>query len=201
MNKFMDAQYFFQGAGDVVPLNIWVPKDTIAEVKALHDDTSAQAMSRVSNDHAGTKSGIDLKEVPTQWGIPESAGTCGSLKYMKGEMLYPHRDKWRNVQENGELKGNGGNGLRLISFLNKTNPTEFHFVHDGKITVLEPGRWYAVNTQKVHYGFSFVDDVYHIGCELKFNDDDREATSKFLLNAMEFQQPFDDRKGVDCKRN
>jgi hypothetical protein len=201
MQEYMDANWFFQGAGDIVPLNVWVSEDTIAEVEALHNDTSAQAMSRVSNDHAGTKSGIDLKEVPTQWGIPESAGTCGSLKYMKGEMLYPHRDKWGMVRADGSFKESVvGNGVRLINFLNHTPSTEFNFIYDGKIFSPEPRRWYAINTQRVHYGYSFVDNVYHIGCELRF-DQDRKATSEFLLKNMAYGQPFDDRKGVDCKRN
>jgi hypothetical protein len=203
--KFMDAQYFFQGAGDIVPLNIWMPENALAEVKALHTDKEAHAMSRNESDtddhNSYKKGGIDLKEVPSNWGIPTHAGTVGSLAYDKGDFLFPHRDKWHNVQENGELRGNGGNGVRLICFLNKTSPTEFHFVVDGKITVLEPGRWYAVNTQRVHYGFSFVDDVYHVGCELKFNEENRQETSKFLLTALEFNQPFNDRKGVDCTRN
>ena len=202
----MDANWFFQGAGDIVPLNVWVPENTIDQVKDMHADKTMHAMSRnegEDNDHSSDKSsGIDLKHVPNEWGIPAHAETCGSLWYSKGDYLYPHRDKWGMVKPDGTFKkGYERNGVRLFNFLNKTRPTEFHFVYDGEITVLEQRRWYAVNTQRTHYGFSFEDDVYHLGCELRFDEDVCSATSNFLLSSMEYQQPFNDRKGVDCTRN
>ena len=210
----MDANWFFQGAGDLVPLNVWVPEHTIDQARELHNKQSIDGRTEVikmsrneqsTDDHNSNKyGGIDLKQdcIPNEWGIPPTAKTAGSLTYNTGDYLYPHRDKWGMVNPDGTFKARKSrNGVRLFNFLNKTSPTEFHFVYDGKITVLEERRWYAVNTQRVHYGFSFVDEVFHLGCELRFDDDVVSASSNFLLSNMEYQQPFHDRKGVDCTRN
>tara|TARA_B110000971_G_C19979998_1_gene486907 strand:+ start:50 stop:661 length:612 start_codon:yes stop_codon:yes gene_type:complete len=202
----IDATHFFQAAGNIVPLNVWAPDDIVSQLKELHNDTSKHAMSRnegETNDHNSSKSsGIDLKEVPANWGIPLHAGTCGSITYNKGDYLSPHRDKWRYLLSDGSFSELAkGNGVRLFNFTNANSTTEFTFIYEGKVVYLEPRRWYAVNTQRVHWGFSFVDGVYHMGCELKFNDTDRAATTKFLLENMEYAQPLADRKGVDCTRN
>jgi hypothetical protein len=201
----IDANHFFQSAGDIVPLDLMAPEDIVDQLKGLHADKTKQEMYRNQNDtddHQSTKAGgIDLKDIPMNWGIPGHAGTCGSIMYNKGDYLYPHRDKWRYLNDDGSFKNGTGNGIRLFNFANHNTETEFTFVYDGKVVNLEPRRWYAINTQRVHWGFSFVDGVYHMGCELKFNDQDRAATTKFLLDNMAFAQPRNDRKGVDCSRN
>ena len=202
----INANHFFQSAGDIVPLNVWAPENAVDQLKELHADKSKQAMYRNesgTDDHESSKAGgIDLIDVPEDWGIPSHAGTCGSIMYNKGDYLYPHRDKWRYLNLDGTYKeGADGNGIRLICFANHNSITDFTFIYEGKVTYLEPRRWYAVNTQRVHWGFSFVDGVYHMGCELKFNEEDRAATTEFLLANMEYGQPINDRKGVDCTRN
>ena len=87
---------------------------------------------------------------------------------------------------------------QLTEFLNSA---EFHFVVDGKIFKPEARRWYAINTRKVHYGFSFVDGVYHLSCALSLDDNLRANTVEWLLDKLPYAHPATDRKGVDCARN
>jgi len=205
--KYIDAHYFFQAAGDIVPLNLWLDESIIPEVDALNADESTHHIRYEANenaggddDHYGQRGGYEYNHVPSNWGLPSNASTVSSLLYNKGDYLFPHRDKWRHLNEDGSFT-NEFNGLRLVNFVNKTSQTDFCFVVDGKIVELEKGRWYAINTQRVHYGFSYADGIYHLGCDLSFAPKHRAQTTKFLLDNMAFPQPFDDRKGVDCMRN
>ena len=207
MREYIDAHYFFEAAGDIVPLNIWVNDDIITEVDNLNKDAGTQELAYEGNefangddDHYGQRGGYQYNHVPESFGLPSNASTVSSLLYNKGDYLYPHRDKWRHLNEDGSFT-NEFNGLRLVNFVNKTSDTEFCFVMEGKIVKLDPRRWYAINTQRVHYGFSFADGIYHLGCDLSFAPKHRATTTKFLLDNMEYGQPIDDRKGVDCMRN
>lgn len=208
--KLVDANYFFKSAGDIIPLNKWLPEDAIAQIDKLNNDPSKILRQRSlneyadgSDDHGGNKGGYEYNHVPAGWGLPDHATTVSSLLYDKGDHLFPHRDKWKifkaSLTEDGMI--GEANGMRLINFVNHTKSTEFHFVVNGQIFTPEPRRWYAVNTQLVHYGFSFVDDVYHVTCDLKFNKGRRMKSIEYLLDNMEYTQDLNDRKGVDCSRN
>jgi hypothetical protein len=206
----VDADYFFAKAGNIIALDQWLPENVIDQIDALNADQSKHLRWREENDnldgnddHAGNKGGVEYNHVPTGWGLPDHASTVSCLTYDKGDMLAPHRDKWkstaRRIDANGYIKPN--NGMRLINFANATKSTEFHFVVDGEIFQPEPRRWYAINTQLVHYGFSFVDNVYHVTADITFKKDHRMESINYLLDNMEYSQDPMDRKGVDCSRN
>mgnify|MGYP001248153309 FL=1 len=193
-----DTTFLFGNLGDVIELNAWVPADIIEQIDALNSDPSKILRSREADDYQGPKEGCEYNHIPEGWDLPDHATTLGSLIYNRGQYLYPHRDKFRKVTPEGIY----GDSFRLINHINHTSSTEFHFVVDGKIFKPEPRRWYAINTRKVHYGFSFVDGVYHLSAALGLEDRRREATVKWLLEKLPFAVDFQaDRKGVDCGRN
>lgn len=199
MIRYLDSHYLFNAAGDIIELNAWVPDDIIEQIDALNADETKWVNSRISDDHSGTKGGYEYNHVPEGWSIPDHTVELGSLLYNKGDFLYPHRDKWRGIKEDGSIHGDS---FRLICHINHTNPREFCFLYEDKVFVPEPKRWYIVNTQKVHYGFSFVDGVYHLSAGLHLNTEEtRTKTTKWLLDVLPFAQPDSDRKGVDCARN
>jgi hypothetical protein len=200
MPQFIDAHYLFTAGSDIIELDAWVPDDIISQIDALNKDPSKHEMSREGLEtYNGSKSGYQYNFVPEGWGLPDHATTLGSLLYNKGDHLFPHRDKWKTVQPDGSL--HAPTSMRLICHINHTNPREFCFLVGDQVVKLEPKRWYAVNTQLVHYGFSFVDGVYHLSCDLHFNEANLEKTTRYLLDVLPFAQPHSDRKGVWCGRN
>ena len=192
-----DTNFLFGAAGDIIELDAWVPENAIEQIDTLNADPSKILRSRVNDDYNGPKAGYEYNVIPESWNIPEHTESLGSLIYDKGDFLAPHRDKWRQVTPDGIT----GDSFRMICHLNHTNSAEFHFVVDGKIFKPEARRWYAINTRKVHYGFSFVDGVYHLSAALSLDDDKREETVKWLLDVLPYSHPAGDRKGVDCSRN
>ena len=192
-----DTNFLFGSAGDIIELDAWVPHNAIEQIDALNADPSKILRSRVSGDYNGPKEGHEYKVIPQDWDLPVHTESLGCLIYNKGDYLAPHRDKWRQVTPEGIT----GDSFRMICHLNHTNSAEFHFVVDGKIFKPEPRRWYAINTRKVHYGFSFVDGVYHLSCALSLDDDLRANTVEWLLDKLPYAHPAADRKGVDCARN
>ena len=197
--SLVDSHYLFQAAGNIIELDAWVPDDIISQIDALNKDPSKLDIVRQGDDELGPKGGFQYNFVPEGWGLPDNATTLGSLIYNKGDFLYPHRDKWRSIKTNGMI---AGDSFRLICHINHTNPKEFCFVVNDKIFVPEPKRWYAINTQRVHYGFSFVDGVYHLSAGLHLNTEEtRTKTTAWLLDVLPFAQPTNDRKGIDCARN
>ena len=197
--SLVDSHYLFQAAGNIIELDAWVPDDIISQIDELNKDPSKLDIVRQGDDELGPKGGFQYNFVPEGWGLPDNATTLGSLIYNKGDFLYPHRDKWRSIKDNGIITGDS---FRLICHINHTNPKEFCFVVNDKIFVPEPKRWYAINTQLVHYGFSFVDNVYHLSCDLRMDSsENRTKTVTWVLDHLPYAQPADDRKGVDCTRN
>jgi hypothetical protein len=199
MAKYIDSNYLFQSAGDFIALNAWLPEDIIDQVDALNQDDSKILRKREGEGYNGPKAlGVEYNFVPEGWGLPANATELGSLLYDRGHYLAPHRDKWRNLNSDGSLTGDG---MRLINFINHTHPTEFTFLLDDEVKTFEPRRWYAVNTRKTHYGFSFVDGVYHMSCGIRFGERHLEETVQWLKQVLPFAQPDDDVKGVICTRN
>jgi len=146
-------------------------------LEEFHKDSANIKNSRDPNE-LGAKIAYEYYKAPDSWELPKNATDVGYLEFNTGSFLYPHRDKWRKLHTNS---------VRCLCFLNYTRPTDYCFVYDNKIEVLEPGRWYAVNTQKVHYGFSFVDGVKHIGMALRFNDNE---SVEWILDKLSFPQPL-----------
>tara|TARA_B100001996_G_C18537259_1_gene545466 strand:+ start:219 stop:794 length:576 start_codon:yes stop_codon:yes gene_type:complete len=175
--KQFDAHYLFQAAGDIIDLNAWAPDNIIQELEEFHKDPANIKNSRDPNE-LGAKIAYEYHKAPDSWELPKNTTDVGYLEYNTGSFLYPHRDKWRKLHTNS---------VRCLCFLNYTRPTDYCFVYDNKIEVLEPGRWYAVNTQKVHYGFSFVDGVKHIGMALRFDDNE---SVEWILDKLSFPQPI-----------
>ena len=194
-----DTNFLFCSAGDIIELDAWVPDNAIEQIDALNADPSKIFRSRELGltDYEGPKEGYEYNVIPEGWDLPAHANTLGCLIYNKGDFLAPHRDKWRQVTSEGVT----GDSFRLICHLNHTDSTKFHFVFDNKIFKPEPRRWYAFNSRKVHYGFSFVDGVYHLSAALSLNDNLRANTVKWLLEKLPFFQPANDIKGVACGRN
>jgi hypothetical protein len=198
-DRLFTSEWLFQAGGDVIALDAWVPSDIIAQIDALNQDESKHLRSRnYAGHYGGNKGGVEYNFVPEGWGLPDHTTTLGSLLYDRGDMLQPHRDKWKSLTPNGTILGDS---FRMICHINHTNPTEFTFIVDDKIVSLEPGRWYAINTRRVHYGFSFVDGVYHLSCDLKLEGENLEKSVSWLLDVLPYAQKREDRKGIWCSRN
>ena len=174
----LNSHYLFQAAGDIIELNAWAPENAIEECDHLHSIGKNIKTSRDPKD-LGYKIAYEYYSAPDSWDMPKNTKDAGYLEYNQGSFLYPHRDKWRKLNTNS---------LRLLCFLNNTRPTEFCFVYDKEIITFEPRRWYVVNTQKLHYGFSFVDGVKHIGVALTLTN---ETHADWLLNKLTYPQPLE----------
>lgn len=194
------SHYLFGAAGNVIPLNAWVPENVIEQIDELNADPSKVEIYRNGDEYQyeGTKRGAQYNFVPEEWQIPDHVGTLSSLIYDRGDHLYPHRDKWRGVKPTGEIKYDG---FRMICHINNTDPTEFCFVVDGNIIKPDPRRWYIINTQLVHYGFSFADNTYHLTCDLSLQPEEKEKTVSWILDVLPWAQDRKDNKGVHCTRN
>lgn len=195
-----NTHYLFAAAGNIIPMNAWVPENVIDQIEEYNADPSKVQYYRKGNeyDYAGEKTGVQYNFVPEDWGIPDHVDTLSTLMYNKGSHLYPHRDKWRGLKEDGTVKRDG---FRMICHINKTDPKEFCFVVDDKIFKPEPRRWYIVNTQLVHYGFSFEDDVYHLTCGMTLTGPDRQKSIEWIMDNLPYAQDTLDNKGVICTRN
>ena len=199
VDRIFTSEWFFNAAGDVVELNAWVPEDIIEQIDALNADPSKLKRDRTyQGEYGGNKHGFEYNHVPEGWGLPEHTTTLGYLGYDRGGMLQPHRDKWKSLGSDGRIMGDS---FRMICHINYTNSKDFTFIVDDKIVQLEPRRWYAVNTRKVHYGFSFVDGVYHLSCDLKLEGANLGKTVSWLQSVLPYGQNRQDRKGVWCSRN
>jgi hypothetical protein len=202
MNDFITQQFssynLFQAAGDVVELNAWVHDDIIDQIKQLNEDPTKIKQHRIKDSKDGPENGYWYNNVPDGWGLPQNARTVGCLLYDAGNYIHPHRDKRKSVQPNGEITGDS---FRLVNYVNHTNPSECCFILDNKIIRFEPKRWYAINTQKLHQGMSFVDNVVHLSAALHFDRNCREETTSWLLDSIPFAAGAqDDVKGVACER-
>jgi len=175
MHKF-DSHHFFTALGHCMPLDHWLSKEAGMELDALNNDANMVEEKREMGSDDTGKMMIHYKSAPTKWDFGDlKTSEAGYIEYNRGHFISPHRDKLRNVTEPNQ-------SIRLMCFLNHTHPEENCFVYDGQITQFEPCRWYMVNTQRMHYGFSFVDGVKHLGITLKLTDDAYEATTKWILD-------------------
>lgn len=210
----LTTAWMFQSLGDVIELDAWVPENVIEQIQELNANPANIYKQRPSREEQlanplmeGPKAGWEYNFTPEGWNLPQSAAEVGALHYMAGDYLYPHRDKMRALQPNGEIIADS---FRMICQVNHTNTNEFVFMYDGQPLKMEARRWYAVNTRKVHSSFSFVDDVYqlsagvHLG-DCRFNGQSAEEnlafTTQYLMEKLPFFQPSWNTKGVSCERN
>lgn len=200
MTKYIDSNWLFSAAGNFIALDAWLPENIIEQVETLNEDESKILRQRKGEDYYNgpKKSGVEYNFVPEGWGLPENTLELGCIQYDKGNYLAPHRDKWRPLKDDGSLQGDA---IRLISCINGTHPTEFTYLLNDEVVVFEPRRWYAVNTRMVHYGFSFVDNVYHMSCGIPFGQHHLPVTVPWLKSVLPFAQDENDVKGVICGRN
>ncbi len=78
-----------------------------------------------------------------------SVGRCHFLKLDSGGFFPPHRDNGPTIPSQT---------FRVIVPLGNTSPKEWHWIQEGKLTRLDTGKAYAINTTKEHSVFSFVDN-------------------------------------------
>jgi len=210
----LTTSWLFQSLGDIIELDAWVPENVISQIEELNQNPANIFKQRPSREEQlanpkmeGPKAGWEYNFTPEGWDLPESAAEVGALQYNAGDYLFPHRDKMRASQPNGDIIADS---FRMICHVNHTNVNDFVFMYDGQPVKFEPRRWYAVNTRKVHSGFSFVDNVWHLSAGVhlshcKFNGQTAEEnlafTTQYLMEKIPFFQPNWNTKGVACERN
>lgn len=169
-----DSHHFFTALGHCFPLDHWITKEAYEELSVLNADP--EKLIDVRDPDETGKQMVHYAETPASWGFGDlNTSEAGYIAYNRGSWISPHRDKLRNVTDPNR-------SIRLMCFLNHTHPEENCFVFDGQITHFEPGRWYLVNTQRMHYGFSFVDGVEHLGVTLRLHEDSYVATTQWILD-------------------
>ena len=221
--QLLSSLWLFQSGGDIIELDAWLPEDVIEQAIELNKNPALIKRQRVEKDNQtgrgnastkagsenGPKGGFEYNFVPEGWGLPSNATTPSCLMYDCGDYLFPHRDKWKSLKSDGRILGDS---LRLMNFANGNNHNEFTFIHDGKVVTLEPRRWYAVNTRKIHSGVSFMDNVWHFAADIHLNSmgpaeygrtqqENLEISTNWLLKVLPFAQSPADTKGVSCTRN
>lgn len=159
---------FFTLYGHLVPLNIYSKTEA-----PRHDLTIKDRQDSL----VGAKTMYMYSTAPSSWNIPDTI-TYHKPTYIlmnQGSFFLPHRDKFGKNAMNVDI--------RLLCFTNNTHPHEYTYVVDDKIVRFEPGRWYAMNTNLVHYGFCFKDNTVHYACDLQLSD---ENTRKWLIKQVEY---------------
>jgi aspartyl/asparaginyl beta-hydroxylase (cupin superfamily) len=158
---------FFVSFGNIVPLNLW------SKISIISEDNILRGRHEESIGH---KIMYELKENPIEWNIPNNISYYKPtyIQMNKGSYFLPHRDKFKDMNNNH---------IRLLCFMNNTNPYDYTFVIDNQIMKFEEKRWYAINTSLVHYGFCFKNETVHYACDIIL---DNEQTCQWLVDRVEF---------------
>lgn len=96
-------------------------------------------------------------------------GRCRFVKFKPGGHFPPHRDGSVNFQI--------PDYFRILVPLANTGADDFHFVHDGRVVALEPGRPYLFNALKTHSVVSFADDAMTLALSVSL---DQEMVAKAI---------------------
>lgn len=159
---------FFTLYGNLVPLNIYAPTEGVHKnliKRSREEDTVGNKIMHVYNT------------APDTWNIPNDI-TYHKPTYIcmnQGSFFLPHRDKFALNRMNTDI--------RMLCFTNNTHPHEYTYIVDDKITNFQAERWYATNTNLVHYGFCFKDNTIHYACDLKLTN---EQTCNWLISQVEY---------------
>jgi hypothetical protein len=126
--------------------------DSLLEYNKLNNTKYTETDFKVKTDIVDQIS--NLQELFTV--LSPDLGRCHFLKLNAGGFFPPHRDNGSSVPSQS---------FRIIVPLGNTYKSEWHWVHEGKLLNLIPGKTYCINTTKEHSVFSFKDNC----CMLVFN--------------------------------
>lgn len=93
----------------------------------------------------------------------ENLGRCRFVKFKSGGHFPPHRD--------GSVSFQVPDYFRILVPLANTAADDFHFVHDGRLIALEPGRPYLFNALKTHSVVSYSDDAMTLALSVALNQE------------------------------
>jgi hypothetical protein len=126
--------------------------DSLLEYNKLNNTKYTETDFKVKTDIVDQIS--NLQELLTA--LSPDLGRCHFLKLNAGGFFPPHRDNGSFVPSQS---------FRVIVPLGNTYKSEWHWIHEGKLLNLTPGKTYCINTTKEHSVFSFKDNC----CMLVFN--------------------------------